>query len=51
MMVAESKEQHPIEDEAAPLYAFFPPFFSPSSASSSTSGRSPTAVGSPCSPR
>ena len=27
MMVAETKEQHPIEDEIAPLYAFFPPFF------------------------
>ncbi|HSO02706.1 MAG TPA: cation:proton antiporter, partial [Gaiellaceae bacterium] len=27
MMVAETKEQHPIEDEVAPLYAFFPPFF------------------------
>ncbi len=26
-MVAETKEQHPIEDEVAPLYAFFPPFF------------------------
>ena len=27
MLVAETKEQHPIEDEVAPLYAFFPPFF------------------------
>jgi Kef-type K+ transport system membrane component KefB len=27
MMVAETKEHHPIEDEVAPLYAFFPPFF------------------------
>ncbi len=27
MVVAETKEQHPIEDEVAPLYAFFPPFF------------------------
>ncbi|MBA3348419.1 MAG: cation:proton antiporter [Actinobacteria bacterium] len=27
MMVAETKEQHPIESEVAPLYAFFPPFF------------------------
>ena len=27
MMVAETKEQHPIEDEVAPLYAFVPPFF------------------------
>jgi len=27
MMVAETKEQHPIEDEVEPLYAFFPPFF------------------------
>jgi Kef-type K+ transport system membrane component KefB len=27
MMVAETKEQHPIEKEIAPLYAFFPPFF------------------------
>ena len=27
MMVAETKEQHPIEGEVAPLYAFFPPFF------------------------
>ena len=27
MMVAETKEQHPIEDEIAPLYAFFAPFF------------------------
>ena len=27
MMVAETKEQHPIEKEVAPLYAFFPPFF------------------------
>ncbi len=27
MMVAETKEQHPIEHEVAPLYAFFPPFF------------------------
>lgn len=27
MIVAETREQHPIEDEVAPLYAFFPPFF------------------------
>lgn len=27
MMVAETKEQHPIEDEVVPLYAFFTPFF------------------------
>ena len=27
MIVAETKEQHPVEDEVAPLYAFFPPFF------------------------
>jgi Kef-type K+ transport system membrane component KefB len=27
MMIAETKEQHPIEEEVAPLYAFFPPFF------------------------
>ena len=27
MIVAETKEQHPIEEEIAPLYAFFPPFF------------------------
>jgi Kef-type K+ transport system membrane component KefB len=27
MMVAETKEQHPIEEEVAPLYAFFAPFF------------------------
>lgn len=27
MIVAETKEQHPIEEEVAPLYAFFPPFF------------------------
>jgi Kef-type K+ transport system membrane component KefB len=27
LMVAETKEQLPIEDEVAPLYAFFPPFF------------------------
>jgi Kef-type K+ transport system membrane component KefB len=27
MIVAETKEQHPIEHEVAPLYAFFPPFF------------------------
>lgn len=27
MMVAETKEQHPIEEEVAPLYALFPPFF------------------------
>jgi len=27
MMVAETREHHPIEDEVAPLYAFFPPFF------------------------
>jgi Kef-type K+ transport system membrane component KefB len=27
MIVAETKEQSPIEQEVAPLYAFFPPFF------------------------
>jgi Kef-type K+ transport system membrane component KefB len=27
MMVAETKDQHAIEEEVAPLYAFFPPFF------------------------
>jgi Kef-type K+ transport system membrane component KefB len=27
MMVAETREAHPIEEEVAPLYAFFPPFF------------------------
>jgi Kef-type K+ transport system membrane component KefB len=27
MIVAETKEQHPVEDEVVPLYAFFPPFF------------------------
>jgi len=27
MIVAETKEQHPVEVEVAPLYAFFPPFF------------------------
>ncbi len=27
MMVAETKDQHPVEEEVAPLYAFFPPFF------------------------
>jgi Kef-type K+ transport system membrane component KefB len=27
MIVAETKEQHPIEEEVSPLYAFFPPFF------------------------
>jgi Kef-type K+ transport system membrane component KefB len=27
LIVAETKEQHPIEDEVAPLYSFFPPFF------------------------
>jgi len=27
MLVAETREQHPIEEEVAPLYAFFPPFF------------------------
>jgi Kef-type K+ transport system membrane component KefB len=27
LIVAETKDQHPIEDEIAPLYAFFPPFF------------------------
>jgi Kef-type K+ transport system membrane component KefB len=27
MIVAETKEQHPIEEEVKPLYAFFPPFF------------------------
>jgi len=27
MMVAETKEHHPIEEEVSPLYAFFPPFF------------------------
>jgi Kef-type K+ transport system membrane component KefB len=27
MIVAETREHHPIEDEVVPLYAFFPPFF------------------------
>lgn len=27
LMVAETQDQHPIEEEVAPLYAFFPPFF------------------------
>jgi Kef-type K+ transport system membrane component KefB len=27
MVVAETKDQHDIEEEVAPLYAFFPPFF------------------------
>jgi Kef-type K+ transport system membrane component KefB len=27
MITAETREQHPIEREVAPLYAFFPPFF------------------------
>ena len=27
LIVAETKDRHPIEDEVAPLYAFFPPFF------------------------
>ena len=27
MIVAETKDQHPIEREVEPLYAFFPPFF------------------------
>ncbi|HWH43996.1 MAG TPA: cation:proton antiporter [Thermoleophilaceae bacterium] len=27
MIVAETRDQHPIEEEIAPLYAFFPPFF------------------------
>jgi Kef-type K+ transport system membrane component KefB len=27
MIVAETREQSPIEQEVAPLYAFFPPFF------------------------
>ena len=27
LIVAETREQHPVEDEVAPLYAFFPPFF------------------------
>ncbi|HET6448050.1 MAG TPA: cation:proton antiporter [Conexibacter sp.] len=27
MIVAETREQHPIEREVEPLYAFFPPFF------------------------
>jgi Kef-type K+ transport system membrane component KefB len=27
LMVAETREQHPVEDEIAPLYAFFAPFF------------------------
>ena len=27
MVIAETREQHPIEEEVAPLYAFFPPFF------------------------
>jgi Kef-type K+ transport system membrane component KefB len=27
MIVAETRQQHPIEEEVRPLYAFFPPFF------------------------
>jgi len=27
MVIAETRDQSPIEDEVAPLYAFFPPFF------------------------
>jgi Kef-type K+ transport system membrane component KefB len=27
MIVAETRDQHPIEEEVKPLYAFFPPFF------------------------
>ncbi|MGH2840836.1 MAG: cation:proton antiporter, partial [Solirubrobacteraceae bacterium] len=27
MVIAETRDQHPIEAEIAPLYAFFPPFF------------------------
>ena len=27
LIVAETRDQHPIEDEVEPLYAFFPPFF------------------------
>lgn len=27
LVVAETKDQHPIEEEVEPLYAFFPPFF------------------------
>ncbi len=27
MVIAETRDQHPIETEVAPLYAFFPPFF------------------------
>lgn len=27
MIIAETKEQHPVEEEIAPLYAFLPPFF------------------------
>ena len=27
LMVSETREHHPVEDEVAPLYAFFPPFF------------------------
>jgi len=27
MVVAETRDHHPIEEEVAPLYAFFPPFF------------------------
>ncbi len=27
MVIAETRDQHPIEEEVAPLYAFFPPFF------------------------
>ena len=27
LMVSETRAHHPIEDEVAPLYAFFPPFF------------------------
>ncbi len=51
LMVAETKEQHPIEDEIAPLYAFFPPSSSPSSGSSSIWTRSRTPAPWPCWPR
>ena len=27
MIVAETRDQHPIEEEVEPLFAFFPPFF------------------------
>jgi Kef-type K+ transport system membrane component KefB len=44
MIVAETRDHHPIEEEVVPLYAFFPPFFFASSGWTSTSLRSPTST-------